>query len=156
MRIIGIDPGLTGAIVCLEDNEMRYWPMPLTDKEICFDTVYQLLRTFDKKGHVFLERAMPMAMGSKAAFNYGRGFMTIEMAIKLSGMPVTYVEPLKWSKIIHEGISNDLKPKAKSLIAVKRLFPTLSEQIPVTPKSKKMHEGVVDALLIAEYGRRML
>jgi len=44
--------------------------------------------------------------------------------------------------------------KAMSLVAAKRLFPNLNLRDPNAPKSKKEHDGIVDALLIAEYCRR--
>lgn len=156
MKVIGIDPGLTGAIVVLSGDEMETFSMPLQEnKDVDFEKVRLILADIGS-GHVFLERAMPLAMGAKHAFNYGRGFMALELAVKLSGLAVTYVEPAKWVKLMHEGISKDLKPKAKSLIAVQRLFPNLVAKIPKTPKSGKMHEGVVDALLIAGFGARSL
>lgn len=156
VKVIGIDPGLTGAIVVLSGEAIETFLMPIQEnKDVDFDKLRSILEGL-KSGHVFLERAMPLAMGAKHAFNYGRGFMALELAVKLSGLAVTYVEPAKWVKLMHEGISKDLKPKAKSLIAVQRLFPNLIEKIPKTPKSGKLHEGVVDALLIAGFGARTL
>ena len=156
MKIIAIDPGLTGAIIFLDGEKFETFSMPLQEnKDVDFDGVRAILGKFPG-AHVMLERAMPLAMGAKHAFNYGRAFMALELAVKLSGLAVTYVEPSKWVKLMHEGISKDLKPKAKSLIAVQRLFPNLIEKIPKTPKSGKLHEGVVDALLIAGFGARTL
>lgn len=106
------------------------------------------------KTHIYLERAMPMAMGAKHAFNYGRGFAAIEIAIQELKIPVTYIEPRKWQKEMFQGIDSRLKPKEQSLIAVERLFPQYLDSIPKRPKGK-YHDGAVDALLIAEYGRRV-
>ncbi len=78
----------------------------------------------------------------------------LEICLIECQLPVVYVEPSKWPKTICEGIDKDLKPKVRSALAVKRLFPSQITKIPVSPKAKKMHEGVVDALLIAEFGRR--
>lgn len=148
----GVDPGLTGAFVFLEGSIMHFYKMPLNAlKEPDFHAVAEILSKHD--GHVFLERAIPFAMPSGAAFNYGRGFMVLELAIKLSGLPVTYVEPAKWTKAMHQGISADLKPKNKSVIAVERLYPHFLGVIPKA-KTGKLNEGVVDALLIAGFGKR--
>lgn len=153
--VLGIDPGLTGAFVKFDGKDFGFELMPLTpERRVDFDQVWEILTGF--KGHVFVERAMPMAMGAKHAFNYGKDFAAIEIAIQLCELPATYVEPSKWTKEIFQGINSDLKPKAKSLVALKRLLPKLVSQIPTTPKSKKMHEGVVDALLIAYYGLKKL
>lgn len=155
MKIMGIDPGRQGAFVILKDNVISdFMVMPLIFGEMTFEHLFESVLTFGKGvDHVFLERAVPMAMGSKHAFTYGREFAMLEISVNALKVPLTYVEPAKWSKEIHEGISKDLKPKAKSVLAVQRLFPNLLDQIPCN-KNKKMHEGVVDALLIAEYGRR--
>lgn len=158
-KVLAIDPGQTGAFVYLDSKGyFDFELMPIIengkDKDVDFEAVRNILKGFLDVDAIFLERAAPHAMGSKHAFNYGRGFAAIEIAVKLSEIPVVYVEPAKWTKVMHEGISNDLKPKAKSLIAVERLYKKLLPKIPRTPKSKALLDGVVDALLIAGYGLR--
>lgn len=159
--IVGIDPGNTGAIVALQGNKIKSFNMPVTkigkSTEIDFQGIQDLLagELLYITAHFFVERAKPLAMGAKHAFNYGRGFAAIEIALLLAEVPVTYVEPTTWCKVMHEGISADFKPKVKSLVAVKRLYPKLVKQIPVN-RNGKLHEGVVDALLIAGYGLRMI
>lgn len=155
MKIVGIDPGISGAIVSLnaETNDFIFHKMPIHEnKDINFEAFLEIIYSVGQC-HVFLERAVAFALGVTGAFNYGRGFAALEIAIKFSKLPVTYVEPNKWTKEMHQGIETDLKAKAKSIIAVKRLFPGLVDKIPTT-KTGKMHEGVVDALLIAGYGAR--
>jgi hypothetical protein len=92
-------------------------------------------------------------MGTKGAFNYGRGFAAIEIVLQDGDFPYTLVEPQKWAKVMHAGIGKDLKPKAKSAIAVARLFPKLSK-LCTFDKAGKPHDGAIDALLIAGYGLR--
>jgi hypothetical protein len=158
---LGIDPGFAGAFVLTDgDGFLKTWPMPLVvipggDRTIDFDGVHELLTEIFEahRPHIFLERAIPMAMGSKGAFNYGRGFAALEIAIELIGMPVTYVEPAKWAKYMHEGLSTDLRPKAKSMMAVKRLYPKLVKVLPTNTKGT-LQDGPIDALLIAGYGIR--
>lgn len=158
--VLGIDPGINGAFILTDGVTIKFWPMPITitgkDKFIHFDGVHELLYNVQQKHpevHIFLERAIPMAQGAKSAFNYGRGFACLEIALELLESTVTYVDPSKWAKEMHEGISTDLKPKAKSLIAVKRLFPKLMKYLPKRPKGG-LHDGAVDAFLIAAYGLR--
>lgn len=159
--VIGIDPGITGAIVVTDGKDLVYFPMPVIRNgkttEISFAGVIDRLRDIENafgKLQVALERAVPMAMGSKSAFNYGRGFQAILDAIAWCEFPFTLIEPQKWAKEMHEGISVDLRPKAKSVIAVKRLFPALVRLLPVKPKSKALQDGPIDALLIAGYWLR--
>lgn len=162
-HVMGIDPGLSGAFVLLPvgGKKMTVWKMPITKTgkvvEISYPEVSEILRNADAMAegdlHVFLERAVPFAMGTKSAFNYGRGFAALEIAIADLDIPFTLVEPGKWTKAMHAGIKGDLKPKAKSLIAVRRLFPKLVPGLSPN-RNGKPHEGVVDALLIAGYGLR--
>lgn len=156
MKILGIDPGQKGAFCWLEEVHCgRFDKMPLKeDKEIDFSAVYSMILK-EKPTHIFLERAMPMAMGSKHAFNYGRGFAAIEIAIQMSCIPCTYVEPTKWMKLMLDGVDSRLKPKERSIIAAKRLLPNSLNNI-TQNKNNKFHDGMVDALLIAAYGERVL
>lgn len=153
-NVFAIDPGQAGAIVWYDGKDFEHWPMPLKNKEVDFYAVRKILKR-DADAHVFLERAYGGQMGSSGAFNYGRGFAALEIAVMTCKNPVTYVEPAKWCKVMHSGISSDLKPKVKSIKAIERLLPKLCKKVPKN-KNGKMHEGVVDALLIAEYGRRSL
>lgn len=154
MNILAIDPGLNGAFCFLDKKNISFYEMPLTkEKDVDFNLVENILM-LNQPDHIFLERAVSFGMGMKQAFSYGRAFATLELAIKLSGIPVTYVEPAKWTKEMHAGIDSDLKAKAKSIIAVERLF---SKHVHEIPKKKgKYHDGCIDALLMASYGLRVL
>lgn len=161
--VLGIDPGLTGAFVVLDGAKALVWNMPTKKlgkgSEIVFAEVHAILHsiiaTYKNGVHIFLERAVSFGMGSTGAFNYGRGFAAIEIAIATLHLPVTYVEPGKWTKEMHAGLSKDWKPKAKSIIAIERLFPAIGHTLPRNTKGKLL-EGPVDALLIAGYGLRQL
>lgn len=153
--ICAIDPGLSGAIVFLNLNlkEVSFHTMPLENKEIDYESVLLYLN-LSSAMHIYLERAVPFGMGRVSAFNYGRGFAAVELAVKHSKIGVTYIEAAKWTKVIHAGIDSNLKPKAKSEIALKRLMPWAVDKVPAN-KSGKLHDGCVDALLIAYYGSNL-
>lgn len=160
MLICAVDPGLNGAFVFLFDiYHMEKCEMPIDNKEPNFEMIFDLLSGVSKNmgglDHIFLERAMPMAMGARHAFNYGRGFAAIEIAIKLAKFPVTYVEPAKWMKVMHEGTDSRLKPKERSKIALERLAPKLYELVP-KGKTGKPHDGILDAALLGLYGLQKL
>lgn len=156
MNVIGIDPGKQGAFVVLGEV-ICFLKMPLDHMgEVHFEEVKDFLVPYKSQPtHVYLERAKPMAMGSKHAFNYGRDFAKLEIALKLSGLSTTYVEPNVWSKVMTEGISKDLHPKVRSRVAVERLFPVEIKLIPQN-KNGKPHDGIIEALLIAGFGKRQL
>lgn len=157
MRLLAFDPGKQGA-VCLMDTVTKgisFQVLPHTPEgDVDFDKVCDILME-EGPDHIFLEKASGYSMGAKHAFTYGRGFMALEIAIKLSEIPVTYIEPSRWAKQMHLGINNNLKPKVKSAIAVKRLFPKIFKTLPKMGKGKhtRPHEGIVDAILICQYGR---
>lgn len=155
--VLGIDPGLSGAIVLFGGGVFDYIVMPIKNKNEVNAT---LIKNFiESHQHlidcVFLERPLAFNMPARAALNYGRGFGAIEAVVELSGLPVIYVEPKKWTKIIHQGINSKLEAKEKSLVALNRLHPKIKPLIPAN-RNGKLHDGVVDALLIADYGVRSL
>lgn len=159
MKYLGIDPGQTGAFVLMDESGsvLQVSVMPLgPDGQPDYMGIKGILKWYCRdSAMVYLERAMAMAMGSTHALTYGMGFAAIKIALLELGAPYTMVEPGKWQKIIFEGIDQRFKPKVRALIAIDRLFPEEKSKIPVSPRAKKLHEGVVDALLIAEYGRRL-
>lgn len=162
---LAIDPGNEGAFLVSDGATfLKSWPMPIVmegkEKRIDFHGVVAILQEVnDEFGQlpVFLERAVSFGMGMKQAFNYGRGFESLVIALSTyeGGWSVTYVEPSKWAKEMHQGISNDMKAKAKSLVAVRRLFPKLVRMLPTKPRGGLM-DGPVDALMILGYGLRQL
>lgn len=161
MKILGIDPGISGAFVLLNGVEIEHWPMPLTQgakhREVDFRTVWKLVRDIKRihpDTHVFLERAVAFRMGCTSAFNYGRGFAALEIAVGLSGLPFTLIMPGKWTKVMHEGTGAGLKPKQRSKIAVARLYPQHAARLRKLTVAQA--EGAIDALLIAGYGFRTL
>lgn len=161
--VLGVDPGINGAIVLTDGKKLKTWPIPLKEegknKFVDFDAFHSILhdQVLEKHGpiHVFVERAVPFALGTSSAFTYGRNFEALLIAIRLLSFPMSLVEASKWTKEMHEGISADFKPKKKSLIAIGRLYPHLVGSMPKDTKTgKKLKDGPVDALLIAGYGLR--
>lgn len=157
MKVFGIDPGFTGALVRTNGVELQAWPMPIwgegREKRIHFGKLIDIFDAHWQGEHIYLERPVSFGMSTNSAYSYGRGFEAIVIALELSEIPFTLIEPSKWTKEMHEGISVDLKPKVKSLIAAQRLFPQLVKMLPTKPKGG-FHDGFIDALLIAGYGLR--
>jgi len=120
--------------------------------------------TINSPCHVFIEDVHAIfgaAAGSTFAFGHICG--SIETLVKCCDIPHTKVQPKLWQKSIYQGIPEIRKPskngkkgkldtKAMSAVAAKRLFPTAD--LRKSDKCKVVHDGIVDAVLIAEYGRR--
>lgn len=148
--VMGIDPGIKGAIAVIGDEVTEFWLL----KEI----VEQKTKHFDDIiraygiDHCFLEKAQAMpGQGVSTTFNYGVGFGRIIGWLEILAVPFTLVPPQTWQKMMHLGCSGE--PKDRSRQAVTRLFPR--ENL-VPNGCVKLHDGLADALLLAEYGRRQL
>lgn len=144
--LIAIDPGKDGGFAFHSDGETTAYRMPKTPKEI-----WLLLAGRDPAA-IFIEKVHSSPqMGVKSSFTLGRGVGGLEMAAIAAGLDIQYVTPHRWQKefgLITKGrkigdSSTDKKNAHKSL--AQELFPEL-----------KITHAIADALLICEYGRRVL
>ena len=160
MHICGIDPGKTGGIVLIDQNGnlVEKSVIPTIGKEIDYTDLKDLLEHYnsiDEHLHAFIERVNAFRAASRtSSFEFGRVFGGLEASLRIMDIPTTYVSPKQWTKEIHKGIMNKLKAKEKSKLAYRRLFPSVN--LKKSDQCKQPHEGLIDALLIAEYGRRFL
>ncbi len=159
MIIIGIDPGLKGALATLSPSytktngvRVELKVMPESMAEVIAHLEWHA--NGEGAAHVFIEKAQSMPrQGISSAFNYGTHFGHLLGIIQALGLAHTQVGPRTWTKAMHLGTFPD-EPKKRSLEAAQRLFPDI--KLTATDRSKKPHDGLVDALLIAEYGRRIM
>ncbi len=164
MIFIGIDPGLGGAVARIGHlrhdtiSRVRTWDaptakdgkhtvlLPVEMKKILVQASFQL----DEQCMVFIEKvhAMPK-QGVSSSFNFGTGFgLWIGICAGL-GLRYELVTPQRWQKEMLAGMQGG---KDASCIRAQELFP--EADLKRGPRSKKLHDGRSDALLIAEYGRR--
>lgn len=149
---LGIDPGKEGALVRLspELDSLLVVKMPAS----IHDTINWLQLNTTHRTMIILEKAQAMPKnGAVGMFNYGMGFGEIVGAIAVLNRPIQQVAPKTWTAMMHSGIPKSLKPKEKSLRAVRNLFP--NADLLASPRSKKPHEGIVDGILLALYGMRI-
>lgn len=151
-KIIGIDPGQKGAVAITSWSLMGHCmaidvhPMPKSAEEFA-----DIMRPH-KDAHVFLEKAQSMPRnGGKAMFSYGTHFGELRGVLAALQIKHTLVSPSIWTRILHVGCTAS-DPKKKSLQAVRRLFP--GQKLTFGEKAKKPSDGLIDALLLADYGRR--
>lgn len=151
MIYVGIDPGKNGAVAILRKDE---WELHVMGDAYWFS---DLMETLKKEGPliVTLERAQSMpGNGGKAMFSYGTHFGELLGIMVALQVPFQTVPPLVWTKALHETTKETMGPKARSLQAVRRLFPSLRLTDPKSDRAKVPHDGIVDAVLICEYGKR--
>lgn len=161
---IGIDIGKKGAIVILARQPWTYAtesiPMPLIADKLDYHKLFEILSHY--KGtdcHVIFEKlGVIFGTGKSTAFSMGHQSGAVEMACIALNLPYTKVPAKQWQKEMFQGVEEITKPgkssrdtKAMALIAAKRLYPDYRLTI---GKSTTPHDGVVDALLMADYCKR--
>jgi hypothetical protein len=160
-KYAGIDIGKSGAIVKLVDNSaITSIKMPLIKKELNLFELNQVFENLkDDNYHVVFEKLGVIFGSSKVtAFSMGEQSGIIEALCVSHEIPYTKVRAVDWQKEMFQGITKIQKAgktstdtKAMALIAVNRLFPN----VPLTfSGATKPHDGLIDALLMAEYARR--
>ncbi len=148
MIYIGIDPGKNGGIAYIQESGICQC---LLKNTFAFDEedLISLLKKFNSAvcvAYVEQVHAMPK-QGVSSTFNFGMNFGFIQGVLKAYGIPYELVTPQKWKKEF--SCTSD---KNTSISVCKRLFPSVS--LKATERCKKDHDGMAEALLIAEYGRR--
>jgi len=160
MTIIGIDPGLGGAIAILNDA-VTVHPTPVIverlEKSIRRHhdepAMRDLLCGLDDPV-AYVEEVHSMGgQGVRSMFTFGTGYGLWRGLLVGLGIPYTLVPPRTWQRLMFSGTPRT-DPKAASLLVVKRLFPAAS--LRRTEAARTDDHGMADALLIAEYGRRTL
>ena len=156
MHIIGIDPGLTGAVAVLPEGLFFDTPVAsvkkggkkvyLVAEMVALFLVYRASEVPDR-AHVYIEdvHAMP-GQGVSSTFSFGRGYGLWEGIVAALGIPYTLVSPVRWKRAMMDGMG---KEKGASRIRAGQLFPRFIGQL-----TRVKDHGRADALLIAEYGRR--
>lgn len=167
--ILGIDPGLDGGLVTLSQNRVIHhrFVMPViettkrvsgkdkTNRLIDLESLDKIMSKIDKiTTHAFLEQvgARP-DQSAQSVFKFGRVYGILESMLVCHKIPYSYVSPQKWTKEMHDGIE-PMEPKDRSKIVVAKLYP--HDKLLATRRSSVIHSGLMDALLIAEWGRRQL
>ena len=155
MRIIGIDPGLSGGIAILDDLKIfDIYDMPIMSegkKNKNQLNSAQLVNSIKKNiipsGDTFLiveqVSAMP-GQGVTSMFNFGQTFGSIKGICAALNLPIFFVRPAKWKK--HFDLINSSKDASRTKVI--EMYPSISPRL-----SKKKDVNKADAILIARYFR---
>ena len=155
MRIIGIDPGLSGGIAILDDLKIfDIYDMPIMSegkKNKNQLNSAQLVNIIKKNiitnGDTFLiveqVSAMP-GQGVTSMFNFGQTFGSIKGICAALNLPIFFVRPAKWKK--HFDLINSSKDASRTKVI--EMYPSISPRLSIKKDVNK-----ADAILIARYFR---
>ena len=153
MKIIGIDPGLSGAIAVLENNKvLNIFDIPVMSegkknkRQLNSAFLVNLLKeniNQEEEVAVVIEQvnAMP-GQGVTSMFNFGQTFGALKGICAALELPIFLVRPSKWKK--HFELINSSKDASRTKAI--EMYPKLSNQL-----SKKKDVNKSDAILIARF-----
>lgn len=160
--VIGVDPGTNGGIAMLQSNETARWvakaaPLPKTQTKRpeldLIEFVYMVRCLIDE----FDEKPLLAVVESPPYIPTNGGFATRSLSKNwgmVLGVLATYAIPLLqpgaklWKSKVLASFDDKNKEAAIQYVLAKYdsfKLPTL------TPKSKKYHDGVADAICVADY-----
>ena len=153
MKVVGIDPGLSGAIAILENNKViDIFDMPVMSegkknkRQLNSAQLANILRENkldNEEIAVVVEQvnAMP-GQGVTSMFNFGQTFGAIKGVCATLNFPIFFVRPSKWKK--HFELINSSKDSSRTKVI--EMYPSLSNKL-----AKKKDVNKSDAILIARY-----
>tara|TARA_B100000401_G_scaffold327827_1_gene227714 strand:+ start:40 stop:534 length:495 start_codon:yes stop_codon:yes gene_type:complete len=155
MYIIGIDPGISGAICFFENGKvLDAIEMPSmaegkkSKRQVNGSQIYNELenriKNLDKKKvFVVVEQvsAMP-GQGVTSMFNFGQSFGVIKGICSAMQLSIHFVRPAKWKKYFNLIKTEKDASRAKAI----EIFPYISSKL-----TKKKDSNKADAILIASF-----
>ena len=153
MKIIGIDPGLSGAIAILEDNKvLGIYDIPVMSegkknkRQLNSAQLVKIIRENinpEDEIVVVVEQvnAMP-GQGVTSMFNFGQTFGAIKGICAALELPIFFARPSKWKK--HFELINSSKDASRTKAI--EMYPSLSNEL-----AKKKDVNKSDAILIARF-----
>ena len=153
MRVIGIDPGLSGAIAVLKDKKIQeIFDVPVmpegkkNKRQLNSAQLVKLIKDIisdNEETVVVVEHvtAMP-GQGVTSMFNFGQTFGAIKGICAALGLPIFFVRPAKWKKYFN--LINSQKDASRTRAI--EIFPYFSSNL-----SKKKDSNKADAILIASF-----
>ena len=155
MLIIGMDPGISGAICFFENGEVKeIIDMPnMADgkknkRQINGPQVYneissRIKNTPKKEIVVVIEQvsAMP-GQGVTSMFNFGQSFGVLKGICSAMQLSIRFIRPAKWKKYF--GLIKTEKDASRTKVI--EIFPYISSQL-----SRKKDSNKADSILIAKY-----
>ena len=155
MFIVGIDPGISGAICFLKDGKfIDVIEMPSmaegkkNKKQVNGNQLFNEIKSHlsainDEKICVVVEHvtAMP-GQGVTSMFNFGQSFGVIKGICSAMQLPIHFVRPTRWKKYFNLIKTSKDASRTRAI----EIFPKISDQL-----KRKKDSNKADAILIASY-----
>ena len=154
MIILGIDPGVSGAICVLKKGKiLEVYEMPTmidgkkNKRQVNGAEVTNIflkeLNNCKEYAKVVVEQvnAMP-GQGVTSMFNFGQSFGVLKGVCAALKLPIYFVRPVKWKKYFNLINSEKDASRTKAI----EIFPYISSKL-----SKKKDSNKADAILIASF-----
>ena len=155
MIIIGIDPGIKGAICILKDGKiLDVFDMPImpvgkkNKSQVNGSQIYNEIKKVTVNEEktsikVVIEQvsAMP-GQGVTSMFNFGQSFGVLKGIFSAMQIPIDFVSPVKWKKYFN--LINTQKDSSRTKAI--EFFPYISHKL-----SRKKDANKADAILIASF-----
>jgi crossover junction endodeoxyribonuclease RuvC len=166
MFVVGVDPGLEGGVAWLRTTAGDRLTagvaiMPTrrganAKRQVDARALYALFSSFRGEGPApdlvcFEQVHSQPGDGVVAAFSFGKSTGKALAVLEVLGWPLEEVAPPAWKKAILAGTNHS---KEAAIGWALQRFPGVV--LTVTPRCKKPHDGLAEALCLAEYGRRRL
>lgn len=152
--VLGIDPGVTGAMCMIEGQRvLGVWDNPVDARMLDLAALARILRECQQVAvgvmRVAIEKVTTFKRdGRVGAMNFGKHEGGIRGALAMLDITPLVVPAATWKRaVIGPGWSGD---KKHSLRVARLLFPGAADRL-----TRKKDHGRAEALLIAEYGRRV-
>lgn len=160
---LGIDPGKYGALVLLNTRGKisGFKMMPLSDEKpiignYALGNIKKLIREeFPAQviNKVFVEIPQMFGIAATSSFVMGYNWGKLEDGLGDLEVMTTFITPSEWTRSMHADCDPKYKPKEKSAQKFESLWGDWKPNN-FSSLNKQQREGVVDAALIAEYGRK--
>lgn len=160
MKFVGIDNGLSGGIVCLNERMEVIHKFIMPTIKVEDKTEYDIKKLTAMLNEIYiddfsnenlfvtLESAYPRQVsGKRACFSTGYGYGVIRGILETYGIKYIIVSPQKWMKEILGKTEKGIKG---SLVFCQKQWPTVNWSR--TDRCTTLHSGLTDAACIALYG----
>lgn len=155
--IVGIDNGLDGGICAISafaGDLIGYIEMPCRERagkrEIDTLEVYKWIRDLNTDSRILIEEPLKHAKTSQAMRSMGISFGKLLGMCESHVLTVEPVEVLEWQRAMLGKVPKGQTKKA-ALKKAQEFEP--EEKWLASPRCRVAHDGIVDAFLIAQYGR---